>query len=52
MSWGDKPKMDIEVYNVGPVEDLTIYKEILKQVMMMINQMGLTEKSVICEILL
>ena len=51
---GDKPRKDIEVYSVGPVEDLIIYREIVKQGMMMImiNQMGLTEKSVICTILL
>ena len=50
MSWGDKPKKDIEDYSVGPVEDLIICKEIVKQVMMMtmINQMGLTQKLVIC----
>ena len=51
---GDKPRKDVEVYSVGPVEDLIIYKEIVKEVMMMmmISQMGLTEKSVICIILL
>ena len=27
---GGKPKKDVEVYSVGPVEDLTIYKEIVK----------------------
>ena len=27
MSWGDKLRRDIEVYSVGPVEDLTICKE-------------------------
>ena len=47
---GDKPRRDIEVYSVGPVEDLIIYKETVKQVMMMmmINQMDLTERLVIC----
>ena len=45
MSWVDKPRRDIEVYSVGPVEDLIICKETVKQVvmMMMINQMDLTE---------
>ena len=39
MSWGDKPRKDVEVYSVGPVEDLIIYKEIVKQgVMMMMIQ--------------
>ena len=48
MSWGDKPRRDIEVYSVGPLEDLIICREIVKQdvMMMMINQMDLTEKSV------
>ena len=51
---GDNPRKDIEVYSVGPVENLMIYREIVKQgmMMMMINQMGLIEKSVICTILL
>ena len=46
MSWGDKPRKDIKVYSVGPVEDLIICREIVKQVvmMMMINQMDLTER--------
>ena len=35
MSWGDKLRRDIEVYSVGPVEDLIICKETVKQVMMM-----------------
>ena len=48
---GDKPRRDIEVYSVGPVEDLIICRETVKQVMMMINQMGLTERLVICVIL-
>ena len=36
---GDKPGRDIEVYSVAPVEDLIIYKEIVKQdvMTMMIN---------------
>ena len=52
--WGDKPRKDVEVCSFGPVEDLIIYREIVKQVMMMmmINQTVLTEKSVICVILL
>ena len=43
---GGKLGRDIEVYSVGPVEDLTICKETVKQVMMMmmINQMVLTER--------
>ena len=31
MSWGDKPRRDIEVYSVGPVEDLLICREIVKK---------------------
>ena len=39
MSWGDKPRRDVEVYSVGPVEDLIICREIVKQdVMMLMNQ--------------
>ena len=50
---GDKPRRDIEIYSVGPVEGLIIYRETIKQeVMMMINQMDLIEKSVVCIILL
>ena len=51
---GDKPRKDIEVYSVGPVEDLIICRETVKQgvMMMMINQMDLIEKSAICIILL
>ena len=51
---GDKPRKVIEVYSVGPVEDLIIYRETVKQgvMMMIINQMDLTEKLVICVILL
>ena len=33
--FGDKPRRDVEVYSVGPVEDLIICREIVKQVMMM-----------------
>ena len=53
MSWGDKPRRDVEVYSVGPVDDLIICREIVKQdtMMMMINQMDLIEKSDICVIL-
>ena len=51
MSWGDKTRRDIEVYSVGPVEDWIIYKETVKWVvMMMINQMDLTERLAICVI--
>ena len=28
---GDKPRREVEVYSVGPVEDLIIYIEIVKQ---------------------
>ena len=51
---GDKPRRNVEVYSVGPVEDLIICREIVKEdmMMMMINQMDLTKKSVICIILL
>ena len=47
-------RKDVEVYSVGPVQDLIICRETVKQdvMMMMINQMDLTEKSVICIILL
>ena len=31
MNWEDRLRRDIEVYSVGPVEDLIIYKEIAKQ---------------------
>ena len=31
MSWGDKPRRDIEVYSVGPAEDLIICRETVKQ---------------------
>ena len=48
---GDKPRRDIEVYSVGPVEDWIICKETVKWVMMMmINQMDLTERLAICVI--
>ena len=49
MNWGDKPRRDIKVYSVGPVEDLIICREIVKQdmMMMMINQMDLIKKLVI-----
>ena len=49
---GDKPRRDVEVYSVGPAEDLIICKEIVKQdvMMMMINQMDLTKRFVICVI--
>ena len=30
MSWGDKRRRDVEVYSVGPVEDLIIWREIVK----------------------
>ena len=26
MSWGDKLRRDVEVYSVGPAEDLTIWQ--------------------------
>ena len=51
---GDKLRRDVEDYSVGSVEGLIIYKVTVKQVvmMMMINQMDLTKKLVICIILL
>ena len=51
---GGKTRRDVEFYSVGPVEDLIIYREIVKLdvMMMMINQMDLIEKLVICIILL
>ena len=51
---GDKPRRDMEAYSVGPVEDLIIYRETVKQdvMMMMINQMDLIKMSDICVILL
>ena len=47
---GEKLGRDVEVYSVGPVEDSIIYKETVKWVvmMMMINQMDLTERLAIC----
>ena len=43
---GGQTKKDVEVYNVGLVEDLIICRRTVKQVMMMmmINQMDLTER--------
>ena len=43
---GDNLRRDLEVYSVGPVQDLIICRETVKLVvmMMMINQMDLTEK--------
>ena len=54
MIWGDNKRKDVEVYSVGLVEDLISCREIVKQdvMMMMINQMDLTEKLDICVILL
>ena len=47
---GGQTKKDIEVYSVGPVEDLIICKETVKQAVMMtmINQMDQTERLAIC----
>ena len=48
----DKSRKDIEVYNVGLVEEQIISREIVNWVMtMMINLMDMTEKLVTCTIL-